>query len=149
MADQWICKDLSCDALKYLIMILQVSVGSWAAMAAICLHYGHLWYHTTQRIHTIWVLHPILQQPDIPGASYARTHVSTITTPLMFWGTSVIFQNWMLILVLLCKNERQRWDGSRSIKACSEAQCFYVYRDASHLWRSFSHNRTKINIQNL
>ena len=58
-------------------------------------------------------------------------------------------KNWMLILVLLCENERQRWDTSRYIKARSEAQRFYVYRDASHLWRSFSHNRTKINIQNL
>ena len=60
-----------------------------------------------------------------------------------------LFKNWMLILVLLCENERQRWDASRYIKARSEAQRFYVYRDASHLWRSFSHNRTKINIQNL
>ena len=49
----------------------------------------------------------------------------------------------------VCENERQRWDASRYIKARSEAQRFYVYRDASHLWRSFSHNRTKINIQNL
>ena len=59
------------------------------------------------------------------------------------------FKNWMLILVLLCENECQRWDASRCIKARSEAQRFYVYRDASHLWHSFSHNRTKINIQNL
>ena len=58
-------------------------------------------------------------------------------------------KNWMLILVLLCENERQRWDASQYIKACSEAQRFYVYRDTSHLWRSFSHNRTKINIQYL
>ena len=58
-------------------------------------------------------------------------------------------KNWMLILVLLCKNERQRWDASRCIKARSEAQRFYVYRDASHLWRSLSHNRSNINIQNL
>ena len=55
----------------------------------------------------------------------------------------------MLILVLLCENERQRWDASRYIKARSEAQRFYVYHDASHLRRSFSHNRTNINIQNL
>ena len=55
----------------------------------------------------------------------------------------------MLNLVLLFENERQRWDASRYIKARSEAQGFYVYRDASHLWRSFSHNRTKFNIQNL
>ena len=61
----------------------------------------------------------------------------------------VYLKNWMLILVLLCENERQRWDVSWYIKAHSEAQRFYVYRDASHLWRSFSHNRTKINIQNL
>ena len=60
-----------------------------------------------------------------------------------------LFKNWMLILVLLCENECQRWDASRYIKARSEAQRFYVYRDASHLWHSFSHNRTKINIQNL
>ena len=60
-----------------------------------------------------------------------------------------ILKNWMLILVLLCENECQRWDASRYIKARSEAQRFYVYRDASHLWHSFSHNRTKINIQNL
>ena len=79
------------------------------------------------------------------------------------------FKNWMLILVLLCENECQRWDASRCIKARSafmyivtrlisemrrvtmhkSAQRFYVYRDASHLWHSFSHNRTKINIQNL
>ena len=39
-------------------------------------------------------------------------------------------KNWMLILVLLCENERQRRDASRYIKARSEAQ-------------------TKINIQNL
>ena len=58
-------------------------------------------------------------------------------------------KNWMLIFVLLCENECQRWDASRYIKARSEAQRFYVYRDASHLWHSFSHNRTKINIQNL
>ena len=57
-------------------------------------------------------------------------------------------KNWMLILVLLCENESQRWGASRYIKARSEAQRFYVYRDASHLWRSFSHNRTKINILN-
>ena len=55
----------------------------------------------------------------------------------------------MLILVLLCENERQRLDASRYIKTRSEAERFYVYRDASHLWRSFSHNRAKINIQNL
>ena len=60
---------------------------------------------------------------------------------------SLLFKNWMLILVLLCENERQRWDASRNIKARSEAQRYYVYRDASHLWRSFSHNRTKIIIQ--
>ena len=48
----------------------------------------------------------------------------------------------MLILVLLCENERQRWDASRYIKARSEPQRFYVYRDTSYL-------RTKINIQNL
>ena len=60
-----------------------------------------------------------------------------------------LFKNWMLFLVLLCENERQRWDASRYIKARSEVQHFYVYRDASLLWRSFSHNRTKINIQNL
>ena len=62
---------------------------------------------------------------------------------------NVLFKNWMSILVLLCENECQRWDASRCIKAHSEAQRFYVYRDASHLWHSFSHNRTKINIQNL
>ena len=67
----------------------------------------------------------------------------------IFSQVGVLFKNWMLILVLLCENERQRWDASRYIKARSEAQRFYVYRDASHLWRSFSHNRTKINIQNL
>ena len=61
----------------------------------------------------------------------------------------VVFKNWMLIFVLLCENECQRWDASRYIKARSEAQRFYVYRDASHLWHSFSHNMTKINIQNL
>ena len=55
----------------------------------------------------------------------------------------------MLILALLCENERQRKDASWYIKARSEAQRFYVYRDASHLWRSFSHNRIIINIQNL
>ena len=65
------------------------------------------------------------------------------------WTLNDAFKNWMLILVLLCENERQRWDASRYIKARSEAQRFYVYREASHLWRSFSHNRTKINIQNL
>ena len=54
-------------------------------------------------------------------------------------------KNWMLILVLLCESERQRWlrDASQYIKTRSEAQRFYVYHDASHL------NRTKINIQNL
>ena len=31
-------------------------------------------------------------------------------------------------------------------KRCSSLRAF-MYRDASHLWRSFSHNRTKINIQ--
>ena len=36
----------------------------------------------------------------------------------------------------------------QKLKSC-EAQRFYVYRDASHLWRSFLHNKTKINIQNL
>ena len=56
------------------------------------------------------------------------------------------FKNWMLILVLLCENECQRWDASRYIHKSAR---FYVYRDASHLWHSFSHNRTKINIQNL
>ena len=28
-----------------------------------------------------------------------------------------LFKNWMLILVLLCENEHQRWDASRYIKA--------------------------------
>ena len=45
------------------------------------------------------------------------------------------YKFWMLILVFLCENERLF------------AQRFYVYRDASHLSRSFSHNSTKINIQ--
>ena len=48
------------------------------------------------------------------------------------------YKFWMLILVLLCEHERQRWDAS--LRA-------FMYRDTSHLWRSFSHNRTKINIQ--
>ena len=39
---------------------------------------------------------------------------------------SKTLKNWMLILVLLCENERQRWDASRYIKARSEAQRFYV-----------------------
>ena len=39
----------------------------------------------------------------------------------------------MLSLVLLCENERRRRDASRYIKARSEAQRFYVYRDASRL----------------
>ena len=30
---------------------------------------------------------------------------------------AIIFKNWMLILVPLCENERQRWDASRCIKA--------------------------------
>ena len=30
------------------------------------------------------------------------------------------FKNWMLILVLLCENERQRWDASRYIRARSD-----------------------------
>ena len=42
-------------------------------------------------------------------------------------------KNWMLILVLLCENERQRWDASRYIKARSEAQRFYVYRNFQNL----------------
>ena len=46
-----------------------------------------------------------------------------------------LFKIWMLILVLFCENERQEWDASRYIKARSEAKRFYVYRDASHLWR--------------
>ena len=36
------------------------------------------------------------------------------------------FKNWMLILVLLCENERQRWDASRYIKARSEAQTLFT-----------------------
>ena len=44
-------------------------------------------------------------------------------------GQGVIFKNWMLILVLLCENERQRWDASRYIKARSEAQRFNMKRD--------------------
>ena len=53
----------------------------------------------------------------------------------------------MLILVLLCENECQRWDASRyTWKRCASLRAF-MYRDASHLWHSFSHNRTKINIQ--
>ena len=47
----------------------------------------------------------------------------------LYWH---LFKNWMLILVLLCENECQRWDASRYIKARSEAQRFYVYRDASY-----------------
>ena len=35
----------------------------------------------------------------------------------------------------------------RRVTIYIKAQRFYEYRDASHLWRSFSHNRTKINIQ--
>ena len=71
--------------------------------------------------------------------------------PHMYENTfiQITFKNWMLIFVLLCENEHQRWDASRYIKARSEAKRFYVYRDASHLWRSFLHNRTKLNIQNL
>ena len=70
--------------------------------------------------------------------------VSTAYECLILRAAQLSFKNWMLILVLLCENERQRWDASRYIKARSEAQRFYVYRDASHLWRSFSHNRTII-----
>ena len=44
----------------------------------------------------------------------------------------------MLILVLSCENERQRWDASRYIKAHSEAQRFYVYRDASFDYTAFA-----------
>ena len=36
------------------------------------------------------------------------------------------FKNWMLILVLLCENERQRWDASRYIKARSEAILLFI-----------------------
>ena len=50
---------------------------------------------------------------------------------LFYWKISVIyvpecnsFKNWMLILVLLCENERQRWDASRYITARSEAKRF-------------------------
>ena len=71
-------------------------------------------------------------------------HVScTMYTSSLLKREDCRFKNWMFILLLLCENERQRWDESRYIKARSEAQRFYVYRDASHLWRSFSQNRTK------
>ena len=75
-----------------------------------------------------------------------REHVETQTQiSRMIWFL-ISLKNWMLILVLLCENERQRWDASRYIKAryVSEAQRFYVYRYTSHLWSSFSHNRTKL-----
>ena len=39
---------------------------------------------------------------------------------------TVVFKNWMLILVLLCENERQRWDTSRYIKARSEVQLYVL-----------------------
>ena len=46
-------------------------------------------------------------------------------------------------------NVRDETRHDTCMKERSEAQRFYVYRDASILWRSFSHNRTKIYIQNL
>ena len=81
---------------------------------------------------------------DLDCDLYAKKFKSFFQTLLLprakyFTNTSGLFKNWMLILVLLCENERQRWDALRYIKASSEAQRFYVYRDASHLWRSFSH----------
>ena len=55
-----------------------------------------------------------------------------------------------LIMVLLREHERQRWDASRIIKVRNEAKRFYVYHDASNLWRTCSHNtKTKINMYNL
>ena len=41
--------------------------------------------------------------------------------------TSETFKNWMLILVLLCENERQRWDASRYIKALVTRLISYVH----------------------
>ena len=89
--------------------------------------------------------------PGIPEMLYFLTtyKCSSYIEEHMLSAVALIVKNWMLIFVLLCENECQRWDASRYIKARSEAQRFYVYRDASHLWHSFSHNRTKINIQNL
>ena len=48
-------------------------------------------------------------------------------------------KNWMLILVLLCENERQRWDASRYIKARSEAQRFYVYRSYLLTFKTYNY----------
>ena len=95
-----------------------------------------------------------VNQPWHTRSQYHVLDIGSKEKNMAFVGTLFsrrcwIFKNWMLILVLLCENEHQRWDASRYIKARSEAQRFYVYRDAYHLWRSFSHNRTKIKIQNL
>ena len=64
---------------------------------------------------------------------------------ILSWRKQIKIFVLLLILVLLWENERQKWDASRHIKARSVAQRFNVYR----LWRSFSHNSTKIYIQNL
>ena len=46
----------------------------------------------------------------------------------------LFLKNWMLILVLLCENERQRWDASRYIKAKRSAFMYIVTRLISDVY---------------
>ena len=47
-------------------------------------------------------------------------------------GYACTFKNWMLILVLLCENECQRWDASRYIKARRESSGNFMF------WKSLN-----------
>ena len=53
----------------------------------------------------------------------------------------------MLILVMLWEHERQRWDASLYTKKRFATLRAFMYRNASHSWRSCSNNMTKITIQ--
>ena len=72
---------------------------------------------------------------------------SILTVELHIAENAGNYKFWMLILVKLWEHERQRWDASRyTWKRFSTIRTF-MYCDASHLWRSCSHNMAKITIQ--
>ena len=54
--------------------------------------------------------------------TFTQGHIAKVKVTVYTWQKIVLgplLKNWMLILVLLCENECQRWDASRYIKARS------------------------------
>ena len=67
------------------------------------------------------------------------------------FGIVTPLKNWMLILVLLCENERQRWDAPRYIKARSDWIGWFVdcgFTSNSAIFQLYS-DRTVVQCPNL